>query len=177
MPDYRRNRVPGGTFFFTVVLADRGSTLLVDRIGALREAVRATRVARQFHVDAWVVLPEHLHCIWTLPAGDSDFLGRWAAIKRRFSGAVPATEGRSAVQARRGERGIWQRGYWEHTIRGEADYAAHMDYVHFNPVRHGYVGTPGEWPFSTFRRCVGRGLYPAAWVGRDGGVEEGGERM
>ena len=101
MPDYRRNRVPGGTFFFTVVLADRGSTLLVDRIGALREAVRATRVARQFHVDAWVVLPEHLHCIWTLPAGDSDFLGRWAAIKRRFSGAVPATEGRSAVQARR----------------------------------------------------------------------------
>ena len=176
MPEYRRNRVPGGTYFFTVVLADRQSSLLLDRVDALREAVRATRVARPFHVDAWVVLPEHLHCIWTLPQGDSDFPGRWQAIKRRFSAAVPATEARDAVRARRGERGIWQRGYWEHTIRGEADYGAHMDYVHFNPVRHGYVGAPGAWPFSTFRRCVALGMYPAEWVGGDDRVGVAGER-
>ncbi len=176
VPDYRRSRVPGGTYFFTVVLADRRSTLLVDRVDALREAVRATREARPFRVDAWVVLPEHLHCIWTLPPGDSDFPGRLQAIKRRFSGAIPAMEARSAVRARRGERGIWQRGYWEHTIRDEADYAAHMDYVHFNPVRHGHVAAPGDWPFSTFRRCLAVGMYPADWVGGDGGVGVGGGR-
>jgi putative transposase len=176
VPEYRRNWVPGGTFFFTVVLADRRSTLLVDRVDALREAVRSTRVARPFQIDAWVVLPEHLHCIWTLPPGDTDFPGRWGAIKRRFSSAIPATEARRAVQARRGERAIWQRRFWEHTIRDEADYAAHMDYVHFNPVRHGYAETPGAWPFSTFRRCVALGMYPAEWAGGDGGVEVAGER-
>ncbi len=115
MPDYRRNRVPGGTFFFTVNLLDRRSTLLVSRIDALRAAVRQVRARAPFHIDAWVVLPDHMHCLWTLPAGDADFPGRWRAIKTAFAKALPAGEWRSPVMTSRGERGIWQRRYWEHT--------------------------------------------------------------
>jgi putative transposase len=167
MPDYRRNRVPGGTYFFTVNLLDRRSALLTDRIATLRTAVQSARTRRPFHIDAWVVLPDHMHCIWTLPAGDTDFPERWKAIKRAFSASVPPVEPRTAVQARRGERAIWQPRYWEHTIRDDRDYAAHMDYIHFNPVKHGHAITPGEWPFSTFRRCVSAGLYPADWSAND----------
>ncbi len=167
MPDYRRNRVPGGTYFFTVNLLDRRSDLLVARIDVLRGAVRDVRVRAPFHIDAWVVLPDHIHCLWTLPEGDADFPGRWQAIKIAFSRALPATEPRSPVQRRRRERGIWQRRYWEHTIRDERDYAIHMDYIHFNSVKHGLAPTPAEWPFSTFHDCVRRGLYPLEWLGAD----------
>lgn len=137
MPDYRRNRVPGGTYFFTANLYDRRSRLFIEAIDLLREAVRSTRRARPFDIDAWVVLPEHMHCIWTLPEGDADFPGRWRAIKTAFSKSLPAVEPRTGVMVHRHERGIWQRRYWEHTIRDDADYAAHMDYIHFNPVKHG----------------------------------------
>jgi putative transposase len=108
MRDYRRNRVPGRSF---VTLLDRRSTPLVSRIGASREAVRQVRVRAPFHIDAWVVLPDHMHCLWTLPHGDCDFPGRWRAIKTAFSKAVPTGEWRSPVMASRGERGIWQRRY------------------------------------------------------------------
>ena len=118
MPDYRRNRVPGGTFFFTANLLDRRSDLLVTQIRALRDAVRQVRLHVPFGIDAWVVLPDHMHCLWTLPAGDADFPGRWRAIKTAFSKALPAREPRSPAMTNRGERGIWQRRYWEHTIRG-----------------------------------------------------------
>src|ERR1700738_3616290 len=121
MPDYRRNRVPGGTFFFTVNLLDRRSNLLVARIDALRDAVRRARARRPFHIDAWVVLPDHLHCLWTLPEGDCDFPGRWRAIKTAFSKSLPATERRNSVMVRRGEGGIWQRRYWERWVRDERD--------------------------------------------------------
>jgi putative transposase len=164
MPDYRRNRVPGGIYFFTVNLFDRGSDLLVTRIDPLREAVRKVRAQRPFLIDAWVVLPDHMHCLWTLPEGDSDFPSRWRLIKTAFSTSLLKTEQRSKAMIRRGERGIWQRRYWEHTIRDERDYAAHMDYIHFNPVKHGYVATPAAWPYSSFRRCVEHGLYPAEWI-------------
>ncbi len=176
MPDYRRNRVPGGTYFFTVNLLDLRSDLLVSEIHALRDAVRQVRARYRFHIDAWVVLPDHMHCLWTLPDGDADFPGRWRAIKTAFSKALPKTEPRSRVMVRRGERGIWQRRYWEHTIRDERDYAVHMDYLHFNPVRHGFVQAPGEWRFSSFHRCVADGLYPPGW--RADGAEplEAGER-
>jgi putative transposase len=147
MPDYRRNRVPGGTYFFTVNLLDRRSALLTERIDALREAVRETRRQRPFHIDAWVVLPDHMHAIWTLPPGDDDYSGRWRSIKKSFSKAIAPTENRSDVQQRRGERGIWQPRFWEHTIRNDADYAAHMDYVHFNPVKHGHAVHPADWRF------------------------------
>jgi putative transposase len=176
MQAYRRNRVPGGTYFFTVTLLDRDSDLLVREISALREAVRRVRVRSPFHIDAWVVLPEHMHCVWTLPEWDTDFAGRWHRIKMAFSNAVPMGEARSPVMVARGDRGIWQRRYWEHTIRDERDYVTHMDYTHFNPVRHGLAATPSDWPFSSFRRRVAQGLYPPGWMGGERTPAEAGER-
>jgi putative transposase len=173
MPDYRRNRIPGATYFFTVNLFDRSSDLLVMHIASLREAVRRQS---PFGIDAWVVLPDHMHCLWTLPEGDSDFSGRWRAIKKAFSKSLPDTEPRLPVMIRRGERGIWQRRYWEHTIRDDRDYAAHMDYIHFNPVKHGLVEGPANWPFSSFHRCVAAKLYPADWLGANAMAFEAGER-
>jgi len=163
MTYYRRNRVPGGTYFFTVNLFDRGSGLLVEKIDVLREAVRETKAVRPFHIDAWVVLPEHLHCLWTLPPGDEDFSMRWRAIKSGFSRRMPRGEYRSASRAVRAERGIWQRRFWEHRIRDDRDYAAHFDYVHFNPVKHGLVNHVADWAYSSFHRAVKMGIYPADW--------------
>jgi putative transposase len=176
MPDYRRNRVPGGTYFVTVTLCDRRSDLLVRQIDALRSAVRSVAVKSPFYIDAWVVLPEHMHCIWTLPEGDTDYSGRWRAIKIAFSKTLPAIEHRSAVMEKRGERGIWQRRYWDHTIRDDRDYAAHMDYTHFNPVKHGLAPSAAGWPFSSFRRSVAKGIYPAEWALTSERVAEAGER-
>jgi putative transposase len=175
MPDYRRNRIPGATYFFTVTLRDRRSGLLVARIDALREAARGVRRQLPFRIDAWVVLPDHMHCLWTLPEGDSDFPERWRRIKAAFSKSLPDTKPRTAAMLRKGERGIWQRGYWEHTIRDDRDYAAHIDYIHFNPVKHGLAERPGDWPFSSFARCVAEGLYPADWLGGDAEPIEAGE--
>ncbi|MGC9269593.1 REP-associated tyrosine transposase [Acidiphilium sp.] len=163
MPDYRRHRVAGGTYFFTVALADRGSDLLMTEIAALRESVARARAVRPFEIDAWVVLPEHLHAVWTLPEGDADFSTRWMLIKRGFSARVAAGEARSASRVAKGERGIWQRRFWEHAVRDEDDFVRHVDYVHFNPVKHGFVERAWDWPFSSFRRAVGRGDYPAGW--------------
>lgn len=178
MPNYRRNRVPGGTYFFTVNLRDRTQDLLVRHIDRLREAIRVTRNHLSFQIDSWVVLPDHMHCMWTLPIGDSNFPGRWKAIKARFSASLPLEGNPTPEAAIRGHRGIWQRGYWEHTIRDERDFQRHMDYIHFNPVKHGYVTHPADWPYSTFRRCVESGLYPLDWTG-DGSakfVPDTGER-
>jgi putative transposase len=176
MPDYRRNRVAGGSYFFTVNLHDRRSDLLIARIGALREAVRATRALYPFHIDAWVVLPEHMHCLWTLPPLDFDFPWRWQMIKASFSRSVPGPESRRPSLIRKREAGIWQRRYWEHTIRDDRDYAAHMDYIHFNPVKHGFVAHPGDWPFSSFGRCVALGIYPPGWASSATELAEAGER-
>lgn len=165
MPNYRRNRVPGATYFFTANLFDRHSMLLVSHIEALRDAVRRVRQSAPFHIDAWVVLPDHMHCMWTLPEGDDNFPARWRAIKIRFSKSLPRQEKPTDAMRRRGERGIWQRRYWEHTIRDDRDYASHMDYIHFNPVKHEVASDPAGWPFSSFRRCVDAGLYPANWLG------------
>ena len=176
MPDYRRNRVPGGTYFFTVNLLERRTALLVSLIGALRDAVRKVRAARPFHVDAWVVLPDHMHAVWTLPPGDSDYSARWKAIKIAFAKALPKTECLSPVRAARGERGIWQRRFWEHTIRNEQDYAAHVDYVHINPMKHGLVACVGDWPHSSFHRYVARGVYSPDWAGQGVGDLPAGEQ-
>ena len=165
MPDYRRNRVAGGTYFFTVNLLERNLTLLTDHIDALRAAVRKVRARRPFHIDAWVVLPDHLHCVWTLPPGDADYSSRWKAIKITFAKSLPATERLSPVRRSKGERGIWQRRFWEHTIRDDSDYSAHMDYVHYNPVKHGLVVRVAAWPYSSIHRCVAAGIYPADWGG------------
>jgi putative transposase len=176
MPDYRRNRVPGGTYFFTVNLLDRSSDLLVTCIGTLREAVRAVRNRRPFQIDAWVVLPDHMHAVWTLPTGDVDYPARWRAIKIAFAKALPKTEYVSPGRAAKGERGIWQRRYWEHTIRDDEDYARHVDYVHINPLKHGLVSCVADWPHSFFHRYVARGVYAQDWRGRNVGDLCAGER-
>lgn len=149
-PDYRRYRVPGGTYFFTVNLLERRLDLLVRHMDHLLEAVRATKQARPFHIDAWVVLPDHMHCVWTLPPEDDDFSNRWKSIKIRFVQKLPRTERRSRVSVAKGERGIWQRRFWEHAIRDETDYVRHVDYVHCNPVKQGYVQQVIDWPYSVF---------------------------
>ena len=174
MSNYRRAFVPGGTWFFTVnLLQRRGNDLLVREIETLREVVRRVRQRYPFEIDAWVVLPEHLHCVLTLPRGDSDFSVRWRLIKSGFSRALPKTERLSAVRQAAGERGIWQRHFWEHLIRDELDYQRHVDYVHVNPLKHGLVNRVVDWPYSTFHRDVAAGIYPADWCG-DCDVEVGG---
>jgi putative transposase len=165
MPDYRRNRVPGGTYFFTLNLLERRNTQLVDQVDALRDAVRKVRAARPFHIDAWVVLPDHMHAIWTLPPDDTDYSARWKAIKIAFAKTQPKTERLSPVRAAKGERGIWQRRFWEHTIRDEQDYAAHVDYVHINPMKHGLVDCVTNWPYSSFHLWVAQGVYAQDWAG------------
>ena len=167
MVAYRRHFVPGGSYFFTVTLLDRSSFLLVDRIDDLREAMRSVRAERPFTLDAIVVLPDHLHCIWTLPPGDADYSLRWREIKSRFSRRVPANGPCSAGRRRKAERGIWQRRFWEHTLRDALDVDRHVDYIHFNPVKHGHVGCVVDWPYSSFHRYVERGEYPQDWAGGD----------
>ena len=166
MPDYRRLYHPGGTYFFTVNLLQRGENdLLIRYIENLRDATRKVRKGFPFEIHAWVVLPDHMHCVLQLPDGDSDFTLRWRLIKSSFSKSLPIKENRSVVRVRRGERGIWQRRFWEHLIRDEADYRAHMDYVHINPVKHGLVGKVSDWPYSTFHRLVAQGMYGPDWAG------------
>ncbi len=177
MPDYRRYRVAGGTYFFTVNLLQRyPNDLLVRHIELLRTGVREVRKNRPFHIDAWVILPDHLHCVWTLPPGDDDFTNRWRMIKQGFSKALPMTERRLSVRIARGERGLWQRRFWEHAIRDDGDYAAHVDYCHINPLKHGYVKRVADWPYSTFHRYVERGVYPLDWADGPESDLEAGER-
>lgn len=159
MVGYRRNRIEGGTFFFTVTLADRQSTALIDHVGELRAAFRVTRRERPFTLDAIVVLPDHLHAIFTLPADDADFPGRWRRIKGYFSTRL--LEGGKLSQRRaNGEFALWQRRYWEHTIRDDGDFARHVDYIHYNPVKHRFVRRVRDWPYSSFHRYVRRSYCP-----------------
>jgi len=159
---YRRNRVEGGTYFFTVTLRDRQTSLLTKHVGLLRESVRKTRRARPFIIDAWVVLPEHMHAIWTLPTGDADYSTRWRSIKANFSHELGKVLENSKCTAK-GEYGFWQRRFWEHTIRDEEDYVRHVDYLHYNPVKHGYVHRVTDWPYSSFHRFMANKTYPSDW--------------
>jgi putative transposase len=165
MPNYRRAFIPGGCWFFTVNLLDRRQSLLVDHIQSLRNAVVATRNRHAFAIDAFVVLPDHIHAVLSLPPGDADFSMRWRLIKTYFAKALPATERRSAVRKARGERGIWQRRFWEHLIRDDADYARHVEYCYINPVKHELVSRVQDWPHSSFHRDVRRGIFPEDWGG------------
>ena len=162
MVKYRRNFVPGGTFFFTVTLVDRRSTVLIDHVGLLRNAFRQVRGQRSFAVDAIAVLPEHLHAIMTLPSNDADFSGPWKAIKAAFTRSVVAS-GVSVARNDRGEYALWQRRFWEHTIRDERDFERCADYIHFNPVKHGLVSAPADWPHSSLHRYTREGLLPNDW--------------
>ena len=169
MTHYRRNFVPGGTFFFTVNLADRGRALLIEHIALLRAAVRRVRSQHPFTIAAAAILPDYLHMIWTLPHGDADFALRWRLIKSAFSYHLPPVERISESRVAKGERGIWQRRYWEHTLRDEDDFARHLDYIHFNAVKHGHVARVRDWPYSSFRRWVRLGVYAPGWAGDPAG--------
>lgn len=162
MTAYRRNVIAGGTYFFTANLLDRRSRLLTDNIALLRAAFRYARLRHPFTIEAVVVLPDHLHAIWTMPEGDGDYAQRWSLIKAQFSRQLPAEEPVSESRLRKRERGIWQRRYWEHTIRDDDDFARHVDYIHFNPVKHGYVEHVSAWPYSSYHRLVRLALYPKA---------------
>jgi putative transposase len=164
MSRYRRARIEGGTFFFTLTLADRSSDLLVKRVDRLRDVYRSVQERRPFETVAICLLPDHLHAIWSLPPGDADFARRWSLIKSGFSRSLPAASRSSSKLAKR-ENGIWQRRYWEHAVRDDTDLARHVDYIHFNPVKHGLVSRVCDRPHSSFHQHVKRGLLPADWGG------------
>ena len=164
MSNYRRARIAGGTFFFTLTLADRSSDLLVREINRLRRIYGHVQECRPFESVAMCVLPDHLHAIWSLPLDDSDFATRWNLIKSGFSRGLPAAL-RSPSKIAKREKGIWQRRYWEHIIRDDADLVRHVDYIHFNPVKHGLVPRVCDWPHSSFHRYVKRGDFPKDWGG------------
>lgn len=164
MPRYTRAYVPSGSFFFTVALLERHRSLLVDHVDLLRAAFARVRDDRPFAIDAIVVLPNHLHCIWTLPPDDADFSTRWRLIKSHFVRALPyQSERLSQRRVAKKERGIWQRRFWEHLIRDERDFRNHVDYIHFNPVKHGLVTRAADWPYSSFHHSVARGDLDADW--------------
>jgi putative transposase len=164
MPDYRRPSTKGGVFFFTVVLADRSSSLLIEEIDRLRQAYRVVQERRPFETIAVCILPDHLHALWSLPEHDADFVMRRSLIKSGFSRGIEARQ-RSESKTSRREKGVWQRRYWEHAIRDNADLARHVDYIHFNPVKHGHVARVVDWQYSSFHRFVERGLLVADWGG------------
>lgn len=182
MPSYRRIRLPGATYFFTVALADRSSDLLTKRIDDLRRAVAMTMAERPFRCDAAVILPDHLHMVWTLPEGDADYSTRWGAIKARFSMSVrkagftppphlpQVRSGRYAgvnpgLRHHKGEVAVWQRRFWEHCIKDEADFNAHVAYCWGNPMKHGYVKQAVDWPYSSVHRDLREGRVPPEWGG------------
>jgi len=165
MSNYRRVRVPGGTYFFTVNLLERRRRLLVEHIDILRMAFRVTQGRLPFENIAVVVLPDHLHCVWRLPEGDDDYSNRWSQIKSQFSRRLELDEYRSKLRSKKRERGVWQRRFWEHSIVDADDLNHHVNYVYINPLKHGYVTKVCDWPYSSFHRDVRRGIYPEDWAG------------
>lgn len=172
MTNYRRNLVKGGTYFFTVAIAERHLDLLVRHIEHLKAALREENKRAPFTILGFVVLPDHLHGVWRLPKGDADYSNRWRRVKASFSRAQAHGEYVSNSRIAKGERGIWQRRFWEHTIRDEGDLRRHLDYVHYNPVKHGLVSRVADWPHSTFHTYVAQGIYSLGWGG-DGAETEG----
>ena len=167
MRHYIRAHTPGATYFFTLTLADRSASWLVDHIDALRSAFRDVKRRHPFQLDAVVVLPDHLHALWTLPEDDADFGTRWMLIKQGFTKRLHAQgvlDPRSAsVRGIHGELGLCQRRFWEHQVHDEADFAAHVEYIHFNPVKHGHVTRAADWPHSSFHRDVKQGVLRSDW--------------
>ena len=172
MPNFRRARMPGGTFFFTVVTYKRQRFLTqLECRNILREVINGVKKQHPFTIDGWVLLPDHIHCIWSLPEGDNDFSKRWGLIKAGFSkrskGLLHRDQWMTAAKRKYRETTIWQRRFWEHMIRGQNDFNTHMDYLHFNPVKHGLVKCVKNWPYSTFHRCVKKGFYQPDWGGNN----------
>lgn len=168
MTEYRRIDIPSASWFFTVNLAERKSNrLLTDKIDLLHEAFRYTKKRHSFRMNAVVILPDHLHCIWTLPPNDTDFSGRWNMLKGYFSRNIEKGERVSASRTSRRERGIWQRRFWEHLLRDQMDFNRHVDYIHWNNVKHGGVNKVSDWPQSSFHRYLKQGIYMENWVNNE----------
>ena len=163
MTAYRRLYIPGARYFFTVALSDRRERLLTDGIVELRKAFALTMQERPFRCEAAVVLPDHLHMVWSLPPGDADFSTRWRLIKARFSRTVGYSAPKGPSQYLKRERGVWQRRFWEHCIRDERDFRAHVAYCRANPVKHGLVQHPADWPYSSIHRDMQSGVVPPEW--------------
>lgn len=177
MANYRRSRTAGGCFFFTLVTHQRQPILThPDARRFLRTSILETQNRYPFTIDAWVLLPDHLHAVWTLPEKESDFSKRWGLIKANFSKKAKSLfekeELLSHSRVRQRESSIWQRRFWEHEIRDDDDYQRHLDYIHYNPVKHGLVKCVADWPHSTFHRYVTQGTYPDDW---GGGIDFSGE--
>jgi putative transposase len=169
MPNWRRSRVPGGTFFFTIVTDNRRPIFKSDSAkNLLGDIIRECQASHPFEMPAIVLLPDHLHAIWNLPRGDTNYSGRWQWIKTQFTQRWLADGGTecaiSAGRAADGRRGVWQPKFWEHTIEEDDDFDQHFDYIHFNPVKHGYCECPKDWPTSSFHRWVERGVYEQNWA-------------
>jgi putative transposase len=166
MSQYIRARTGGATYFFTVNLQDRGARQLIDHVAELRACLADVKTRHPFTIDAMVVLPEHLHALWTLPPGDADYATRWMLLKQSFTGRLHAggylTQS-AAEKRRKGQRSLWQQRFWEHQIRDDDDYARHVDYIHFNPVKHGWVLRARDWPYSSLHRYVRQGVLPQDW--------------
>ncbi|MFZ6745570.1 REP-associated tyrosine transposase [Undibacterium sp. JH2W] len=160
---YRRANVPGATYFFTVNLQDRKSQLLTEHVDILRTAFRTVQQRYPFKIIAMVVMPEHLHAIWEMPEGDVDFSLRWSLIKVAFSKALPRQENISTSREKKRERGIWQRRFWEHMIRNDEDLEKHISYLHYNPVKHGYVDQASAWAYSSLHKFMEQGMLDVNW--------------
>jgi putative transposase len=166
MPEYKRYFLQGGTYFFTVVTFQR--RCIFDKestISLLRNSFKTTMEFANFSIDAIVILPDHIHTIWTLPEEDSDFSTRWKLIKSTFSKQFNNTFTDSLPDSiiSKGESGIWQRRFWEHLIRDQEDFNKHCDYIHYNPVKHGFVKSPSQWKFSSFSKFLNQGIYEENW--------------
>jgi len=168
MSRYRRVKIEGGLSFFTLVFADRRSDLLVRHIERLRRAYAGVERRLPFTTVAICILPDHIHALWQLPDGDADYASRWSLFKSAFSRGLAPVPTRSASKITKREKGIWQRRYWEHAVRDDADLERHVNYIHYNPVKHGLVTRVGDWPFSSFHRYVAEGILPADWAGDSG---------
>lgn len=169
MATYRRANVAGGSYFFTVV-TERRQRILTDPAvrQALRDAIETVRITRPFRIDAWVLLPDHLHTIWSLPADDADFATRWRLIKTHVTRHCGADYFRAdwltGHRAKKHCGTLWQHRYWEHLLRDHTDFRRHLDYLHWNPVKHGLVDRVADWPWSSFHRHVAQGTYPPDWA-------------
>jgi len=163
---YRRAEIAGGTYFFTVVTYKRQPFLThPENIELLRVVFRKVKNQLPFEINAIVILPDHIHCLWTLPPEDFDYSTRWKMIKAHFSRncQIKTQEIVSQSRQKKGEKAVWQRRFWEHYIRDENDFERHFDYIHFNPVKHGLVNAVKDWEYSSFHRCVAKGIYPRDW--------------
>lgn len=170
---YRRTNIPGMCYFFTVNLAERKRTLLIDEISKLKAAFYKVKHKNPFQIDAIVVLPDHLHMIMTLPVGDSNYSQRLNLIKGNFSRQIASKEKISLSRRKKRERGIWQRRFWEHLIRNEDDYERHINYIHYNPVKHGYVKIPADWRYSSIHRYIAKGILSPNWASEEDFFDSG----